>query len=257
MAFDRTEAGGARQTRKSRAKAPEKVEGYFVAFPHTVADSEAFLGAKPAAQALLLHIARQITGSNNGHLHAARNWLAKRGYKRSSTVTALIDELIERRLIVRTVKGGREGSKWTQHQFAVTWLPITNWTGLQIPQDQFVRGAYLLGPYAPKPKAPRERSAHVLAKQQAREAEGRKGKKLHEHRMSRSEAQTWTPHVQPEAPPWTPHIQDSGTFEPDTWTPPVHNVLMPSAGSKSSAHGPAVINAKPRAAPATHRAWRH
>lgn len=251
MGIDRTEAGGGRPTRKSRAKAPEKVDGGFIAFPHTVADSKAFLGAKPAAQALLLHIARQINGSNNGHLHAARNWLAKRGFKRSSTVTVLIDELIERRLIVRTVKGGRDGSKWTQHQFAVSWLPISNWTGLQIPQDQFVRGAYLLESYPPKEKAPRKSSAHVLAKQQERE-------KLHEHRMSRSKPQTCTPHVQPDAPTWTPHVQVSGTFEPETWTPHVHNVLMPSAGSKGRGSGPAMITAgKRQTDPSAHRSWRH
>ena len=126
---------------RRKDKMPEKVGGQYSAFPHAVFDSASFAGASDKAKALLLALVRQLNGRNNGHLHLTSQWLKEHGYTCPANNIKARTELIERGLIVKTKQGGLNLGA---DLFAVTWLDITNWSGLEISQRDFNRGAYLL-----------------------------------------------------------------------------------------------------------------
>ena len=120
---------------------PEAVRGSYSALSHAVMDSTAYTGASVAAKALLNELVRQHNGSNNGRLHLAHKWLAVRGWPSKSSVEKARNELVERRLIIQTKQGGLFiGSTW----FALTWLPITNFIGLDIGPQSYPQGAWTL-----------------------------------------------------------------------------------------------------------------
>jgi hypothetical protein len=125
--------------KKLNKKPTEKPAGTFTAWPHRVADSVAFTGASFSAQSLLLFMARQHNGRNNGHIHAVFDWLKERGWKSSATLKRALDELMERGLIVKTRQGGfRLGNC----KYALTWLPITDYLGLEIRPEGYRQGSY-------------------------------------------------------------------------------------------------------------------
>jgi hypothetical protein len=91
---------GARKDRK-------RVAGRFVALPHEVLDSPAYQGLGYPARALLLEIAYQYTGDNNGRLLASKARLSTRGWNSSDVLSRAKNELMEARFIHETVKGHR------------------------------------------------------------------------------------------------------------------------------------------------------
>ena len=118
---------------------PEAARGAYSALPHVVLDSPAYTGSTIAAKALLCELMRQHNGANNGRFHLAHNWLAKRGWASKSIVEKARDELMARGLIIQTKQGGLFiGPTW----FAVTWLPITNYVGLEIGAHQYHPGGW-------------------------------------------------------------------------------------------------------------------
>lgn len=134
---------------KKKASTLERIEGQvYFGIPLTVMDSVAFMGASHTARSLLLEVLRQHNGRNNGHLHITMSWLRKRGWSSSDTVTRAKDELLERRLIVQTRQGGRTKPSL----FAVSWLHITNLTGLDILPGDYRPGAYAWMNKLPMPK---------------------------------------------------------------------------------------------------------
>ena len=127
----------------------EPVSGRYGALPHSVLDSAAFIECSFMAKALLLEVVRQHNGTNNGHIRLARRWLAKRGWRSVSSINSARDELLSIRLLVQTRHGGlRNGS----HLYALTWLTITNFVGLDIGRSEYHPGAYLLSSPPTPPK---------------------------------------------------------------------------------------------------------
>lgn len=121
-------------------KLPEAVQGRYALLPWAVHDSPAYTGASVAAKALLMELARQHNGANNGRLHLVHSWLAGRGWPSKSIVEKARAELIERGLIIQTKQGGMPplGPSW----YALTWLPISNYSGLDIASHQYHRGGW-------------------------------------------------------------------------------------------------------------------
>lgn len=120
----------------AKKKLPEKIDGPYSAIPHVILDSVAFKGASDKAKALLFPIVRQLNGQNNGRIQLTQTWLTKQGFPSSSNYRAR-DELITRGLLFQTKYGGlKMGPNW----YAVTWLPITNYVGLDI--QMFDRGEW-------------------------------------------------------------------------------------------------------------------
>lgn len=117
----------------SKRKPQEAVAGSYTPIPHALLDSAAFLGASDRAKALLLELIRQHNGSNNGHLHLATDWLKRRGWCSHDAIQKGKAELQERGLIVKTRNGGL---RMGPDRFALTWLNVSNFTGLDIKSFQ-------------------------------------------------------------------------------------------------------------------------
>lgn len=112
---------------KRAKKAPEAVSGSFSAVPHAVMDSNAFQGAGHPSRSLLYELIRQLSGRNNGHLQLASPWLKKRGWNSADVVQRAKAELLTRQLAIKTRLGGLNAGP---DLWAVTWLPISDYTGL-------------------------------------------------------------------------------------------------------------------------------
>jgi hypothetical protein len=134
---------------RSKKRRPEAISGGFSAIPWAVLDGEAFQGASPRAKALLFEVIRQLDGRNNGHLNLAANMLRKRGWKSTDAISAAKAELLARGLLIRTRTGGLNIGP---DQFAVTWLAISNFVGLEIGPAQFHPGAWRFEEGLPPPK---------------------------------------------------------------------------------------------------------
>lgn len=124
----------------AKTKRPaESISGRYSGIPHAVMDSAAFLGATLPARALLFELMRQHTGGNNGHLQLATSWLRKRGWTSAGTVQRYKAELLERGLMLKTRLGGLNAGA---DLYALTWLPISNFVGLDITARQYHPGAW-------------------------------------------------------------------------------------------------------------------
>ncbi|MCL4680587.1 MAG: hypothetical protein KJZ92_04875 [Rhodocyclaceae bacterium] len=117
----------------SKRKPQEAVSGSYTPTPHALLDSVAFQGASYRAKALLFELLRQHNGSNNGHLHLATDWLKRRGWKSHDMVQKSKAELQARGLIVKTRTGGL---RMGPDRFALTWLNVSNFAGLDIKHFQ-------------------------------------------------------------------------------------------------------------------------
>lgn len=127
----------------------ETPSGTFGALPHNMQDSVAFTGASYPAKSLLLELVRQLNGRNNGHLQLSTQWLATRGWKSRDVILRARRQLVERGLIIQTKQGGLNGGA---SQYAVTWLAISNFVGLDITAMDYHPGAYLFMDKLPLPK---------------------------------------------------------------------------------------------------------
>lgn len=133
---------------RSSKKPPETINCLFSAIPHAVLDSRAFTGATDKAKALLFAFIRQHSGSNNGHIQITPQWLKKQGFTSSGNWKAR-DELLERGLIIQTRWGGLNAGP---NYFALSWLIISNFVGLDISADNYQRGAWALCELPPTPR---------------------------------------------------------------------------------------------------------
>jgi len=122
-----------------KKKPIESVSGSYTPLVHTVLDSVAYKDASFSAKALLNEVMRQHTGSNNGHLQLCTKWLFTRGWRSAGTIQKAKEELIERGLIVKTRLGGLNAGA---DQFALTWVDISNFLGLDICRRDYHKGAW-------------------------------------------------------------------------------------------------------------------
>ncbi|MDP1680963.1 MAG: hypothetical protein Q8L39_04225 [Burkholderiales bacterium] len=138
---------------KPTKKPLEAAQGRYVALPHALLDSTAFMGASHMARSLLFEVMRQHDGRNNGHIHLSAKWLKARGWKSTDSIQKSKLELLDRGLIVKTREGGLNAGP---DRYALTWLAITNFVGLDIQAKDYQPGAYqLLGPFM-QPQAKRQ-----------------------------------------------------------------------------------------------------
>lgn len=158
-----------RKSRTSyREEVPEQCKPPYAAIPHAVMSHAAYTGATSNAIRLLLDLVQQHNGRNNGRLQATWSYLnAKRGWTSVSALKKALEELIDRRLVIRTRRGGRtfgqidfgdpppvQGPAF----YALTWLPITEFRGLEITGNDFWPGGWDLGNPLPRPKKSKGRA---------------------------------------------------------------------------------------------------
>jgi hypothetical protein len=92
----------------------------FISIPREVADSEAFGRLSPQGTKLLLELARQYRGNNNGDFSAAWSQLKNRGWKSPSTLARAKSELALSGFALVCRQGGRNRCSL----YAITWWPI-------------------------------------------------------------------------------------------------------------------------------------
>lgn len=151
----------------AKAKKPfESATGRYTPLPHMLLDSAAFMGASHRTRSLILELMRQHNGENNGHLHLALGWLKARGWASADGVQKSKQEALERGLIIKTREGGLSIGP---DRYALTWLPITNFVGLQLSRQDYHPGRYLFMDKLPtskgeKPPAPVRQAAQRTVK---------------------------------------------------------------------------------------------
>lgn len=92
--------------------------GGFVALPWSVLNSDAFQGLTHKSKSLLLELARQYVGDNNGRLLLSTRYLKTRGWNSADVISRAKQELLESRLVFETFKGFRPNkASW----YALTW----------------------------------------------------------------------------------------------------------------------------------------
>ncbi len=93
----------------------------FVQIPHFVLESQQWADLPPNAIKLLMELARQYKGKNNGDLSATMSTLKARGWSSEPTVWKHLRLLEERGWIVKT----KQGSRYTGcNLYAVTWWKV-------------------------------------------------------------------------------------------------------------------------------------
>lgn len=112
----------------------------FVALPHQVLESRAYLGLSVHAKVLLFDIALQLRGCNNGALLCSRRHMSERGWNSSDMLSKSKAELLKAGFIFETVKGQRPNKAgW----YAVTWRALDRLDGMDVgARECFVRSAY-------------------------------------------------------------------------------------------------------------------
>lgn len=121
----------------------------FVLLPLVVLESPGYRLASHPARALLIDIAMQYSGHNNGKLTACAKYLNPRGWRSNDTIVRARRELLDCGLLIETRKGGRPNkAAW----FALSWLDLDQGQGLDIDPKHFRRGSYMR-PDKPAPKS--------------------------------------------------------------------------------------------------------
>lgn len=105
----------------SRGSKKKRIEGSFVALPRSVLVSPGFKTLSNASIRVLLLVALQYNGSNNGRLRATPRYLAQFGCLSHDTIARARRELVEHGLLFQTVQGGRPNrASW----YALPWQQL-------------------------------------------------------------------------------------------------------------------------------------
>jgi hypothetical protein len=129
---------------RSKFKDNTKDMGRFIQLPVVVLECQNYISLGYPAKALLVELARQFTGMNNGRLLLSMKFLKKYGWNSSDVVSRAKNELIEAGFIYETVKGHRPNkASW----YAVTWRVLDKIDGYDHGAEKyFIRSAYTQPP---------------------------------------------------------------------------------------------------------------
>lgn len=127
---------------RKRGRDTSRDGGRFVALPLSVLECPAYAALSHPARSLLLEVAMQCHGDDNGRLLLSRAHLAKRGWRSADVIQRAKQELLDGGFIFETVKGCRPNkASW----YAVTWRSLDKLPGYdQGVTVAFQRGAYRL-----------------------------------------------------------------------------------------------------------------
>jgi len=115
---------------RNRHKGNRIGEG-FVALPYSVLNSPLFVALSPHAIKLLIDVAAQYRGDNNGDLSVAWKLMKPRGWRSEATLHKVKRELLDAGFLYETRKGLRPN---VCSLFALTW-PVLD------PSDKYDPGA--------------------------------------------------------------------------------------------------------------------
>lgn len=112
-------------SRKRTKVKGRRESGTFLALPHAILRSKNYINLSPKAIKLLIDLAMQFNGSNNGDYCKTWKIMKKRGWKSNATLHEALKELMYYGFIVCTRQGGRHQASL----YAVTWLAIDQCKG--------------------------------------------------------------------------------------------------------------------------------
>lgn len=119
-----------------RRASREKIVGRFIALPHQVIDTREQAALPHAARSLLILIARQYSGRNNGRLVATPKYLERYGWRSHNSTTRCLRQLSDAGLIIQTRIGTRPNrAAW----YAITWQSLDHDREMDIEARQFRR----------------------------------------------------------------------------------------------------------------------
>jgi len=128
-------------TKKKRKGQKDKRDGgQFLALPLVVMGSPGYRAASHVARSLLLDIAIQYTGINNGRLVTCDKYLRPLGWTSNDTVVRARRELTALGLLVETRKGGFPN---TATWYALNWQALDETEGLDINPRSYRTGGYM------------------------------------------------------------------------------------------------------------------
>lgn len=107
-------------SRNRRRRRSRNLTGRFLALPGAMLNSPNFVTLSSKSVKLLIDIANQFSGENNGDLQAAWVCMEKRGWKSRDTLNVALHELLHYGFIEKTRQGGLNACSL----YALTWLPI-------------------------------------------------------------------------------------------------------------------------------------
>ena len=113
------------RSEKWRRVRGKQMTGSFLRLPHHVLDHEVFKTLSKRATKLVIDIASQYRGHNNGDLCAPFSLMRKRGWNSSDQLEKAKKELIEKDVILVARQGGRNKA----NLYALTWFPIDECNG--------------------------------------------------------------------------------------------------------------------------------
>lgn len=96
----------------------------FAGIPRAVMETDDFKSLRSSSVRLLLELAYQFKGNNNGDLTAALGVLKARGWKTKPTIHSAVQELLAKNLIIKTRTGRFMNPGGTCNLYALTWQPI-------------------------------------------------------------------------------------------------------------------------------------
>jgi hypothetical protein len=124
---------------KWKAQKAKRDGQQFVALPMVVLQSPGYRAAGHVARALLVDIALQYSGNNNGRLVACAKYLQPLGWRSNDTIVRARRELLELGLLLETRKGARPNrAAW----YALTWQALDETEGLDINPKLYRTGDY-------------------------------------------------------------------------------------------------------------------
>ena len=113
------------QTQKRLRNKGRHTYKFFVMFPWDVLNHEIFRTLSPRATKLVVDIAAQYRGSNNGDLCAPLSLMKKRGWNSSDQLDKAKKELVGKDVI----RVARQGGLNKCNLYALTWFPIDECKG--------------------------------------------------------------------------------------------------------------------------------
>ncbi|WP_049639222.1 hypothetical protein [Methylophilus sp. TWE2] len=140
---------GASYSKRKDAKRG-KIQGRFTALPHSVIMSMEYRALNHAACRLLIDIAAQYRGDNNGALVACSKYLKPLGWRSNDTITKALKELVQGGFLIMTRQGMRpplSRPSW----YALGWLGLDITEGLDMNSRAYQRATFTpLFPMLPK-----------------------------------------------------------------------------------------------------------
>lgn len=118
--------------KRPNAKGRNNAPGGFAGIPRVVMETSDFQQLSYKSQALLMQLAYQYRGNNNGDLTVAFSVLKKRGWKREATISNAVAELLQAKLILKTRDGRFTNPGARCALYALTWHPINECIGKEL-----------------------------------------------------------------------------------------------------------------------------